>query len=49
MDARSNYAVREGKPYNLLSGLWCSPKKSGLLIPYEENLFNSGEGKSNGP
>jgi hypothetical protein len=27
-----NCALREGKPYNLLSGLWCSPKKLGLLI-----------------
>ena len=31
MDARSNCAVREGKPYNLLSGPWCSPKDIRLL------------------
>jgi hypothetical protein len=27
---------------SFLQTLWCSPKKSGLLIPYEENPFNSG-------
>jgi hypothetical protein len=45
-----NCALREGKPYNLLSGLWCSPKKT--RPPHSlrgKSVQLWGEGKLNGP